>query len=110
VSARSEGRSLWWQLIRIGWAAGRSGTSSRVRNVALGCAALAMTLALSAVAAVLAVYDGRDARAAARAPQFTESAKGPDARALWSDKFDDVENRDGRRAPSARSLPLARAR
>jgi hypothetical protein len=93
VSARSEGRSLWWQLIRIGWAAGRSGTSSRVRNVALGCAALAMTLALSAVAAVLATYDGRDARAAARSPQFTESAKGPDARALWSDKFDDVENR-----------------
>lgn len=93
MSARSEGHSLWWQLIRIGWAAGRSGTSSRVRNVALGCAALAMTLALSAVGAVLATYDGRDARAAARSPQFTESAKGPDARALWSDKFDDVENR-----------------
>ncbi|HZX39394.1 MAG TPA: hypothetical protein VFF37_13850 [Streptomyces sp.] len=93
MSARSEGHSLWWQLIRIGWAAGRSGTASRVRNVALGCAALAMTLALSAVAAVLATYDGRDARAAARSPQFTESAKGPDARALWSDTFDDVENR-----------------
>ncbi|MEF9886779.1 hypothetical protein [Streptomyces sp. P9-A4] len=79
--------------MRIGWAAARSGTASRIRHVALGVAALALTLTFAAVAAVFATYDGREARAAARTPLPVASAASPQARALWADKFDDVAMR-----------------
>ncbi|MFG2771381.1 hypothetical protein [Streptomyces sp. NPDC048350] len=61
--------------------------------MALGAAALSLTLALAAVAAVLATYDGREARAAARTPLPVASATSPEARALWMEKLDDVAMR-----------------
>ncbi|MFJ9413708.1 permease [Streptomyces sp. NPDC101227] len=83
------GRRLWWQLIRIGCAAGRGGPGDRLRFWALFVAAAAAALvALGAVAAV-STYDGRAARNQARGPVFTDRQQ--DAVALWREGFDTVD-------------------
>ncbi|MDH6542922.1 ABC transporter permease [Streptomyces sp. SPB4] len=66
---------LWWQLLRIGAAAGRAASAGRTRGLALVCATLATGLAISAITLVFAAYEGRDLRDAARSPVRTSEAE-----------------------------------
>ncbi|KOT62125.1 MULTISPECIES: hypothetical protein [Streptomyces] len=85
-------RRLWWQLLRIGVAAGRGAQSSRVRLTALLCATLVLTVSLGALVAGFATYDGRDLRGKARAPQYVQEGSGQKPVALWRGLFDTVGN------------------
>lgn len=85
------GTVVWWQLIRIGSAARRSG--SHIRAVALACAALALSITATAAVLAFASYDGRDTRAEARGPVFTQSATALEARGLWSERTDELSGR-----------------
>ncbi|CAM5631498.1 ABC transporter permease [Streptomyces avidinii] len=88
----AKGAPLWWQLFRVGAAAGRSASAGRARFVALACAALAVSIAVSTFTLIFAAYDGRDERGADRTPRFAQSASDPEARALWKPAFDEVNN------------------
>ncbi|MFG2621233.1 ABC transporter permease [Streptomyces sp. NPDC048507] len=81
---------LWWQLLRIGAAAGRAAPAGRVRFVALACGTLAASLALSAIMLVLAAYEGRDLRDAARSP--VRSPQAAPAPLLYRPAFDAVDD------------------
>ncbi|MFG2294887.1 hypothetical protein [Streptomyces sp. NPDC048603] len=83
--------ALCWHLVRIGSAARRAGDS--IRAVALACATLALTVTVTAVVLVFASYEGRDARAAARGPVFTQSATASGAKALWNERTDQLLDR-----------------
>ncbi|MFH9426448.1 hypothetical protein [Streptomyces sp. NPDC017529] len=84
------GHRLWWQLLRIGAAAGRGAQGSRVRLTALLCATLILTVSLGALVAGFATYDGRDLRGKARAPQYVQEGSGQKPVALWRGLFDTV--------------------
>ncbi|MGW9373785.1 ABC transporter permease [Streptomyces xanthophaeus] len=84
--------ALWWQLFRVGAAAGRAASAGRARFVALACATLAVSLAISAFTLIFAAYDGREERGADRAPRFAQTASDPEAQALWKPAFDSVRN------------------
>ncbi|MFE5723455.1 hypothetical protein [Streptomyces erythrochromogenes] len=88
--SRGRRAPLWWQLWRVGAAAGREASAGRARFIALACATLAVSLVVSAFALIFAAYEGRDARDAARSPVHApEAAK---ARLLFRPTFDVVEN------------------
>ncbi|MFE9402288.1 hypothetical protein ACFYNY_10975 [Streptomyces sp. NPDC006530] len=86
-------RSLTWQLLRMGWAAGRRSGSSHVRAVALLLATAVLTLGVTVVIAVHATYEGIELRSAQRALQFKDAF--PDRRTTASAKpdFDEINGR-----------------
>lgn len=81
-------RRLWWQLLRVGWSAGKGTAGGRLRFAALVLAAMALTLAALSAAAAVAVYDGRDARVQARSPVPATGKHRPVA--LWMDTNESV--------------------
>ncbi|MFI8265042.1 hypothetical protein [Streptomyces sp. NPDC085665] len=84
---------LWWQLLRVGAAAGREASAGRARFVALACATLAVGLVISALTLIFAAYEGRDLRDAARSPLHASGEAGrPDAPLLYRPTFDVVDN------------------
>ncbi|MFB7912663.1 permease [Streptomyces sp. NPDC056061] len=83
---KPRGGRLWWQLLRIGAAAGRGTPGDRLRFWSLLAAAAALAVVVLGAAAALATYDGREARNQARGPLITDR-KG-DAVALWREAFD----------------------
>ncbi|MER5807866.1 ABC transporter permease [Streptomyces sp. NPDC002033] len=87
---RSRRAPLWWQLMRVGAAAAREAPAGRVRFVALACATLAASLALCAITLVLASYEGRDLRDAARSPVRPPQAA--PAALLYRPAFDVVDD------------------
>lgn len=83
---------LWWQLLRIGAAAGRAASAGRTRCVALACATLAAGLAISAIALIFAAYEGRDLRDAARSPVRASEAAEARPPLLYRPAFDVVDD------------------
>ncbi|MFE4333567.1 permease [Streptomyces sp. NPDC056831] len=83
---KPRGGRLWWQLIRIGAAAGRGTPGDRLRFWSLLAAAVAVALVILGATAALATYDGREARNQARGPLLTDRQR--DAVALWREAFD----------------------
>lgn len=77
--------------LRIGRAAGRSAPGDRLRFWALFGATLAVTFVALASVATLATYDGRESRADARGPVFTEREQ---AALLYREAGDSVGTRD----------------
>lgn len=91
--AFGRGRPLWWQLLRIGWSAGRGAPGDRLRFTALLAASSAVALFAMAVFATVAVYAGRDARTQVRGPVYALSERPASRRpaiALVKSKFDAV--------------------
>ncbi|MFJ8843738.1 ABC transporter permease [Streptomyces cyaneofuscatus] len=86
----------WLQLLRVGRAAGRGSTGGGIRFVSLLCAAFSLGLAAAVLVAGFAVYDGRELRGAARAPQYVSGPDSKDAAVLLRDAGDDVD--DGQRS------------
>lgn len=82
------GPALWWQLLRIGWSAGRATEGARLRFVALLLAAAAFTMVALATMGAVAVYDGRDAREQTRGPVLAE--KGDRPALLWRGSTDAI--------------------
>ncbi|MFI9171301.1 permease [Streptomyces lincolnensis] len=87
VPQRRRGGRLWWQLIRIGFAAGRGAPGDRLRFWALFVAAAAVAFVALGVVVAVATYDGREARSEARGPIITDRQH---AVALWREAFDAV--------------------
>ncbi|MGY5131136.1 hypothetical protein ACWGJW_01720 [Streptomyces nigrescens] len=85
--------SLWWQLLRMGRAAGQRAGGGQVRAVALLLATAVLALGLTAVAATYAVYDGIDQRTAARGLQFHDAFPARPTAALAKADFDEIEGR-----------------
>ncbi|CCB76425.1 MULTISPECIES: hypothetical protein [Streptomycetaceae] len=83
--------SLWWQMLRIGRAAGRAAEGGRARSVALLCAVAVLVLAGSAFVATSATYDARQVRADAREP--VPAARPADVRARWTSYWDSYQGR-----------------
>ncbi|CAM5382549.1 hypothetical protein ACFZBM_38995 [Streptomyces lavendulae] len=83
---------LWWQLLRVGAAAGREASAGRARFVALLCATLATGLAISAITLIFAAYEGRDLRDAARSPVRASETAEAQAPLLYRPTFDVVNN------------------
>ncbi|MFI5619605.1 hypothetical protein [Streptomyces sp. NPDC051567] len=81
---------LWWQLLRVGAAAGREASAGRARCVALACATVAVSLVVCAFTLVFAAYEGRDLRDAARSP--VHASEGAQARLLYRPTFDVVDD------------------
>ncbi|MHC6627800.1 hypothetical protein ACYTFC_17175 [Streptomyces globosus] len=84
---------LWLQLLRIGTAAGKAASVGRARSVALVCATLAISVALYALVLVIAAYEGRDLRDAARSPVRASDGPGErEAQLLYRPAFDVVDD------------------
>ncbi|MER8001134.1 ABC transporter permease [Streptomyces sp. NPDC095613] len=86
------GTRPWRHLLRTGLGAGRRGEAGRIRFVALLCATVVLTLTVASAAAVHAVYDGKERRAAAREPVSSEDTGTP-ATALWQVSSDWLADR-----------------
>ncbi|CAL9443428.1 permease [Streptomyces sp. enrichment culture] len=87
VPHEPRGGRLWWQLVRVGFAAGRGAPGDRLRFWALFAAATAVALVALGVTASVATYDGRAARDQARGPVLSDHRH---AVALWREAFDAV--------------------
>src|SRR5262245_24252253 len=88
-----KGRSLSWQLLRMGRAAGQRAGDGRVRTIALLLATALLALGLTAVAATYAVYDGIEQRTANRSLQFHDAFPARPIAALAKADFDEIEGR-----------------
>ncbi|GFE15755.1 hypothetical protein Sgleb_38020 [Streptomyces glebosus] len=88
-----KGRSLSWQLLRVGRAAGLRAGDGRVRTIALLLATALLALGLTAVAATYAVYDGIEQRTANRSLQFHDAFPTRPIAALAKADFDEIEGR-----------------
>ncbi|RKS76309.1 hypothetical protein BZB76_1663 [Actinomadura pelletieri DSM 43383] len=82
-------RSLWWQLLRIGWNIGRGASGDRIRFIALLLASATLALIASTAVAAVAVVDARDGVERTRGPLFADD--GEPATALWRVEFDTVD-------------------
>ncbi|MFI0368155.1 hypothetical protein ACH35V_09750 [Actinomadura sp. 1N219] len=91
MTGRRARRGPVWQLLRIGRAAGRGTPGDRVRFWALLTASALLALAMTGALATMAMYEGRDHREQARAPQVTERARG--AVASLRQRYDTVGDR-----------------
>ncbi|MFG3284721.1 hypothetical protein [Streptomyces sp. NPDC048111] len=102
-------RSLAWQLLRMGRAAGRRVGGGQVRAVALLLATAVLALCLSAVAATFAAYDGIDRRTADRGVQYHDAHPDEPTVALANPDFDDLGGRQFSLVyirPQSPSMPL----
>ncbi|WP_435296989.1 hypothetical protein [Streptomyces sp. YPW6] len=86
----------WLQLLRVGRAAGRGSAGGGIRFVSLLCAAFSLGLAAAVLVAGFAVYDGRELRGSARAPQYVSGPDSEDAAVLLRDAGDQAD--DGQRS------------
>ncbi|MET7796879.1 hypothetical protein [Streptomyces decoyicus] len=86
-------RSLSWQLLRMGRAAGQRAGDGQVRAIALLLATALLALGLTAVAATYAVYDGIEQRTASRSLQFHDAFPARPTVALAKADFDEIEGR-----------------
>ncbi|URN15568.1 MULTISPECIES: FtsX-like permease family protein [Streptomyces] len=77
-------------MLAVGAAAGRRAEAGRIRFAALLCATLALSLAVAALIAAHATYQGQATRGDARTPVFQEDVPGSAAKALWSVAGDSV--------------------
>ncbi|MFV2118551.1 ABC transporter permease [Streptomyces sp. Act-28] len=78
------------RMLAVGVAAGRRAEAGRIRFVALLSATLMLSLAVAALIATHATYQGQAARGDARTPVFQEDVPGSAAKALWSVAGDSV--------------------
>ncbi|GAA3169529.1 MULTISPECIES: hypothetical protein [Streptomyces] len=86
-------RSLWGQLLRMGWASGLRAGGGHVRAVALLLATAVLTLGLTSMIAVHAAYEGIALRSANRALQFKDAFPDRQPVALGKNDFDESDGR-----------------
>jgi hypothetical protein len=86
----------WFQLLRVGRAAGNGSPGGSLRFTGLLCATFALALAAAVLVAGLAVYDGRELRGSARAPQYVSGPDAAGASVLLREAGDEAD--DGQRA------------
>lgn len=80
----------WLHLFNVGRVAGRRGAGRGLRPAALLCASLTLACAAGLLVAGFAVYDGRDQRGSARAPQHV-SSHSENATVAYKEAFDKVD-------------------
>ncbi|MEF3119243.1 hypothetical protein [Streptomyces chrestomyceticus] len=84
---------LFWQMLRIGRAAGKRAGGGRVRAVALLLATAVLALGLTTVAATYAAYDGIEQRTDARRLLFHDAYPTQPVTALAMANFDEIKGR-----------------